>query len=57
MAWYRQKQSMEQQREPRNKPHTYGQLTNDKEGKNNNEEQKKSFSKGASKTGQLCIQN
>ena len=36
MAWYRHKQSMEQNRELRNKPHTYGQLTQDKEHNNNN---------------------
>ena len=41
MAWYRHKQSMEQNREPRNKPHTYGQLTHDKEGKNNNKKKQK----------------
>ena len=43
MAWYRHKQSMEQKREPWNKPHTYGQLTHDKEGKNNNKKQKRVF--------------
>ena len=57
MAWYRHKQSMEQHREPRNKPHAYGQLTHDKEGKNNNKKQKNLSTSSASKTGQLCIEN
>ena len=32
MAWYSHTQLMEQNRELRNKPHTYGQLTYDKVG-------------------------
>ena len=48
---------MEQHRESRNKPHAYGQLTHDKEGKNNNRKQKNLSTSSASKTGQLCIEN
>ena len=37
---------MEQNREQRNKSHTYSQLTHDKEGKNNNKKQKRLFKQG-----------
>ena len=57
MARYSHIQSMEQNRELRNKPHTYGQLTYDKVGKDIKKKKKSLSTSGPGKIGQLHVKN